>query len=297
MRAWLPWLALAALTVSLRCSDSDFACSDDDQCAGAGPSPRCEPGGACSIADDECDSGRRYADGTGADAGQCLVLEGTSSGGGAPGSGTAGSRPPPMITTGPGTPGTGDSTGGPPSTAETTAGTSVIPDMGSPPAVELCNGRDDDGDGLVDEVSPRNVECGGCELAQIEDYAYWICREPRSWDEALESCAVLGAELAKIDSPGENIAITERAAGDALWLGANDRKDEGDWRWVDGSGLAVVHPAWGPGQPDDDGPKPEGEDCLHLSSADLFGDGDWNDDICDTQPYGALCKAPHVPSP
>lgn len=285
VRAWLPWLAIAGLGASLRCSAPDFVCSDDAQCEGAGPSPRCEPDGACSIADDACEGGRRYASAAGALSGQC-VGAGASSGGSPPG--TAGDSAGTSLD---------DSSGEGSGDPQTTAATMPLPDVGRPPSIEVCNGEDDDGDGLVDEVSPRNPECEDCELAQYEDHAYWICREPRTWDQALEDCAVRGAELARIDSSQENLFITQLAAGDALWLGANDREVEGDWRWIDGSSLPVDHPGWGPDQPDDDGPLPDGEDCLHLSPADLFGDGDWNDDICDEQPYGALCKAPHVPSP
>lgn len=293
-------MAIVAVATSVRCTGSEFACSDDAQCQGAGPVPRCEDG-ACSFEDAACDGGRRYASGSPL-AGQCVPSGGSSSStstegldlGGVSGvSGVSGSS---GVSGGSGALDTlGLDTGSPPGTTEGVVSTTGTD--GPPLAVELCNGFDDDMDGLVDEVSPDNLECGGCWLEQFEDHAYWICPEGRPWSEAVEDCVGFGAELAWIDSPEENAVITELAGGFSLWLGASDLEQEGDWRWLDGSVLDVGHSAWGPGQPDDDGPQPAGEDCLHLSSARLFGDGDWNDDICEEQPYGALCKAPHVPSP
>jgi hypothetical protein len=61
------------------CGGGLFACQSDEDCMGdvAG---MCAAGGACSFPDDECDSGQRYGDHAGEMSGECVPVEGTTSG-------------------------------------------------------------------------------------------------------------------------------------------------------------------------------------------------------------------------
>ncbi|MCH9681363.1 MAG: C-type lectin domain-containing protein [Deltaproteobacteria bacterium] len=296
---WKPaWTAaLLAMVGSVHCRVSGFTCQDDAQCQGAGPQPACEPTGACSVADGDCDSGRRYADGGGSMAGTCVPAADSSTSSGAGSSSTdtqpapdesSSSEPLPPDTTSGTTMAVDDTstdTGRPPETGSTT---------GVPISPEVCDGVDNDGDGLVDEYSEFNDACDGCALGQHEDAAWWACASPRTWQEAVDDCAALGAQLGRVLTSGENEFLTNLAGGESLWLGADDIRIEAEWTWLDGAALSINHNAWAAGQPDDDGPTAEGEDCLHLTSAMLFMPGDWNDDVCDA-PYGMACKAPHRP--
>lgn len=60
---------------------SSFTCAEDQACAGAGPEAQCEANGWCSVADDACADGRRYADHAGDGlGGVCLGEEGGTQG-------------------------------------------------------------------------------------------------------------------------------------------------------------------------------------------------------------------------
>ena len=64
-------------------------------------------------------------------------------------------------------------------------------------------------------------------------------------------------------------------AGVGVYIGLSDRVSEGDWRWVDGSGL-TYDKFFRPGQPNDwDGSYPgQGADCAGSN------DSGWFDDYC-----------------
>jgi concanavalin A-like lectin/glucanase superfamily protein/uncharacterized protein DUF2341 len=54
--------AAAGIGLAIGCGVSAFVCASDDDCSGGSTPGVCEPLGACSFADDACDSGRRYGD-------------------------------------------------------------------------------------------------------------------------------------------------------------------------------------------------------------------------------------------
>ncbi|MBC8073601.1 MAG: DUF2341 domain-containing protein [Deltaproteobacteria bacterium] len=56
------FVAAAATGLAIGCSASAFVCASDDDCTGGNTPGVCEPLGACSFDDDDCDSGRRYGD-------------------------------------------------------------------------------------------------------------------------------------------------------------------------------------------------------------------------------------------
>lgn len=61
-------ILLVALASAGCLRSTQFQCSNDTACGASG---LCEPSGYCSFPDTDCDSGRRYGDSAGGNAGQC----------------------------------------------------------------------------------------------------------------------------------------------------------------------------------------------------------------------------------
>lgn len=107
-----------------------------------------------------------------------------------------------------------------------------------------------------------------------------------SWEDARNFCRAWGGDLVQIDSPGENAVLAERIDG-SVWIGANDREEEGTFRWAQGNLIAFD--AWGFNQPND----LEGaEDCAELRAAD----NRWSDVACTGDVVRrALCELEGTP--
>uniref|UniRef100_A0A667ZL84 C-type lectin domain-containing protein n=1 Tax=Myripristis murdjan TaxID=586833 RepID=A0A667ZL84_9TELE len=97
---------------------------------------------------------------------------------------------------------------------------------------------------------------------------YFISSESKNWEESRQDCLRRGADLMIINSREEQSFLNKFS--DTLWIGLSDQETEGEWRWVDGSGLNYRY--WAKGQPDDYG----GEDCGEVRPT---RDG-WNDFPC-----------------
>ena len=63
------------------------------------------------------------------------------------------------------------------------------------------------------------------------------------------------------------------AGGDGMWIGANDLRLEGKFRWA-GSYTPVSYSNWGRNMPDD---FRGSQDCVHMWGTE----GKWNDLPCD----------------
>ena len=103
--------------------------------------------------------------------------------------------------------------------------------------VEICDGTDNDGDGLIDEASPANEECDGCDLAEIDGRAYWACPGPTAWGFA-GLCAPWGADPARVSTAAQINwlkGLGGEEVDDGYWIGATDEGQEDDWRWADGT--------------------------------------------------------------
>ncbi|MBN94792.1 MAG: lectin, partial [Deltaproteobacteria bacterium] len=66
------------------------------------------------------------------------------------------------------------------------------------------------------------------------------------------------------------------------WHGLNDRQQEGQWAWTDGS--PVDFEAWGEGEPNNAGT----EDCAHIA---YWSEGRWNDLHCEAV-ASYICQLP-----
>ncbi len=239
---------------------SPFACDDDAQCQRGDQPGLCAAPGYCAYLDDTCDSGWRFDRFAAADlAESCVEPPSASSTGSPSGSDASTSNDATSTTAG------SESTTGPP-----------IPD-------EICDGRDNDGDGLIDEWSPVNETCNGCVLHQEAGRAYWRCDRVARWSTVQSLCLSFGANLATVDTPAENLVLLfllgDAGAG---WIGINDIGDPGNFTWIDGSPVDFT--LWRDGI--EPGESPDA-DCGGLTSA-----ADWVVFNCLNSRPG-ICEAPH----
>jgi serine/threonine protein kinase/formylglycine-generating enzyme required for sulfatase activity len=114
------------------------------------------------------------------------------------------------------------------------------------------------------------------DAAKFEGHAYKFFPEILTWHQAKVRCEEMGGHLPIVASAAENRfvadlakqGISNRQNMDGVWLGATDEKQEGDWRWIDGTALEFN--VWGPGQPNN---KENNEHYLLL----YLAEGVWSD--------------------
>ncbi|XP_038058604.1 lymphocyte antigen 75-like [Patiria miniata] len=105
------------------------------------------------------------------------------------------------------------------------------------------------------------------------------------WDEANRVCTNFGGALASIHHPDEEQYLVDNlqlTTNQRFWIGLNDQRMEGGYRWSDGT--AVQYTSWNGGEPND---YSGSEECVET---DLKG-GKWNDLFC-WYPRNFLCSIP-----
>ena len=127
--------------------------------------------------------------------------------------------------------------------------------------------------------SPETKPFSG--VYEFENSIYILGSEEKAQNDAMVSCASVGAHLPYVETKEENeflarLSQTKSRGKYGLWLGGSDSATEGIWLWEPinttiGSGT---YDEWYPGQPDNYRSK---EHCLHIWP----DKSRWNDIRCD----------------
>ncbi|KAM9686031.1 C-type lectin domain family 17, member A isoform 1-T1 [Trichechus inunguis] len=109
----------------------------------------------------------------------------------------------------------------------------------------------------------------------FEGKCYYFSSSTKSWDGARIFCQENYSHLVIISSSAEhNFIAKAHGSPRVYWLGLNDKDQEGDWKWLDGSPVTLSF--WGPQEPNNN----YEEDCASMNK-----DGTWNDLACDITTY------------
>ena len=128
----------------------------------------------------------------------------------------------------------------------------------------------------------------------VEWNGHWYAFFPEGchWDTAVKKCERLGGHLAYVESEAENnfilslIAKSNRSKIYGVWLGGTDKKEEGDWLWL--NGKPITNPFW-------DGDEPNNANnhqhylMIGIDGKDL-SKGKWYDVWEGTDQNGVICE-------
>jgi len=155
-----------------------------------------------------------------------------------------------------------------------------------PTIVEICDGRDTDCNGVVDDGAATCALDSGCDFVRLASGTYLFCHQGggggvrAEWADARDHCDVFGYHLATVDDSAEDTALTSeahaRSSGD-WWIGIHDLDDDGRFRW---QGPASSYDDWRGGHPRD------GE-CGAIDT----GRGEWETHDCGGD-RRFICEAP-----
>jgi len=132
-----------------------------------------------------------------------------------------------------------------------------------PDAAEVCDGRDNDCSGFIDDVP-------ACECPSVvsEGRRFYACDNVITWLAARDFCAAQGRTLARFDSASQSDEVYAFASEirDGRWsIGLSDRGEEEDYRWPDGG--APDFELWAPGEP---AHQLAWFDCVFLSGGEWY---------------------------
>jgi hypothetical protein len=161
---------------------------------------------------------------------------------------------------------------------------------GSTPS-EICNGLDDDGDGLIDE----DDVCGEpVETEPESGHAYLFLLTGYSWHAAQTYCRSIGYDLVTIDSEEENDwlheAIYDGEDGVGYlnvntWIGYQEAVGASAWTWSDGTPAGFE--SWSGDVTEDD------YGTVYYGQAAAFADhttAHW-EEVPATWVYAAVCES------
>ena len=151
-----------------------------------------------------------------------------------------------------------------------------------PGAVDVCaDGIDQDCSGYADD----GLDCRDCVPIERGGHPYFICPTARTYAQAIDHCAEVGATLVTINTADEDRFLFEQAMNNrrqSYRVGATDLRVEGVFEWSDGAPLTYSN--FVDGQPDNGG----GAEHCAAYVEDRLG---WNDRSCDDT-FGLICEAP-----
>lgn len=187
--------------------------------------------------------------------------------------------------------------------------------------VEVCDGKDNDGDEAIDEdveLCPEGELCypdGGefdCRPAcvstvdcfgpvpaghariQLDDRFFYRSNTGsfKVWQDARAFCVSEGGDLASLhDEPTHQFLRGQvfLTGSEAMWIGLSDLAEEGVWTWSDGTPFDFE--AWADNEP---GTDPELSDCVALWN---HANNEWNDFSCDAISGGGMGYVCEIPPP
>jgi len=183
---------------------------------------------------------------------------------------------------------------------------------GCVPSPEVCDGLDNNCNGLTDESPACPTGCTGF---AISGHGYMYCSPIGGVIAATLRCAQQNMHLAWIESAAENAALAIAVPAVAHrpynggnqagpYIGGTDVVKEGTFLWGDGtvfwtgglmgSPVGTAFYNWAHDEPNNNGTVAEGgEDCIEflLEDGAIGMQGQWNDVPCSNPIYETLCES------
>ena len=106
----------------------------------------------------------------------------------------------------------------------------------------------------------------------------------KNWEDARAVCLSYGGDLVSISNQSEQTFLSQKTKqykSQLFWIGFNDRRNESNFEWSDGSDVTFKN--WGWREPND---RFKSEDCTEMYYSFRSR---WNDDSC-AKEYGYICK-------
>ncbi len=171
-------------------------------------------------------------------------------------------------------------------------------------ATDICDGEDNDCDGIVDNTPDNPQESSSCGVGELcfgrvyGGHRYMFCNTIfKTWNEAEAGCANHGGHLVSINNEAEEDFIKSNI-DDRYWIGYYQTENGGSapWYWSDESTPTYTN--WADGEPNNYCLKKEWSwskwknVCVKWENcAEMYSDGSWNDAGCDID-RRFICELP-----
>ncbi len=134
------------------------------------------------------------------------------------------------------------------------------------------------------DAAPTALPCIEGDAQAVDPGAgtcYMLFSEIKTWQAAQADCLALSGTLAIVaDANAQALVATlseqHPVEGPDLWLGATDEALEGTFAWVDGTAFAFTQ--WRDGEPNNNGPGEDPENCLVIEGDTILHE--WDDRSC-----------------